>query len=67
MGAYDNPQILRDTSLNVYSKAIENLGKSVAAGLLAQQKARKARAASAEKNRYLVVLARKDAPCPMYH
>ena len=54
MGAYDNPQILRDTSLNVYSKAIENLGKSVAAGLLAQQKARKARAASAEKNRLRV-------------
>ena len=54
MGAYDNPQILRDTSLNVYSKAIENLGKSVAAGLLAQQKARKARAVSAEKNRLRV-------------
>ncbi len=54
MGAYDNPQILRDTSLNVYGKAIENLGKSVAAGLLAQQKARKARAASAEKNKLRV-------------
>jgi len=54
MGAYDNPQILRDTSLNVYGKAIENLGKTVAAGLLAQQKARKARAASAQKNKLRV-------------
>jgi len=51
MGAYDNPTILRDTSLGVYSKAIDTFGKTVAGGIIANQKAREARAASTEKNR----------------
>ena len=54
MGAYDNPTILRDTSLGVYSKAIDTFGKTVAGGIIANQKAREARAASTEKNRIRV-------------
>ena len=54
MGAYDNITILRDTSLGVYSKAIDTFGKTVAGGIIANQKAREARAASTEKNRIRV-------------
>jgi len=54
MSAYDNPTIIRDTSLGIYNQAIQAFGQIVASGKMAAQKARAARAAATEKERIRV-------------
>jgi hypothetical protein len=54
MGAYENPTILRDTSLGVYSKAIDAVGKTIAGAMISKEKARQERVANAKKERLRV-------------
>ena len=51
MGAYDNPTILRDTSLTQIGKGVDAFAKSITIAMASANKAREARTAAAKKEK----------------